>query len=118
MCIRDSYAVSEQFGIEDTLTRVARLPRMSRWDALARGAMRDDLYSAVESLARSVLSATDPEASVHERLTAWREANAPALHRANVALEGVREMETPGPVSYTHLDVYKRQSLPLSGSAT
>ncbi|MCA0437029.1 MAG: NAD-glutamate dehydrogenase [Actinobacteria bacterium] len=90
------YAVSEQFGIEDTLTRVARLPRMSRWDALARGAMRDDLYSAVESLARSVLSATDPEASVHERLTAWREANAPALHRANVALEGVREMETPG----------------------
>ena len=90
------YAISEQFGIEDTLVRVSRLPRATRWDALARGAMRDDLYSAIESLARSVLTSTDPDQSVHERLSAWRSANAAALHRANVALAGVREMDSPG----------------------
>ena len=90
------YAISEQFSIEDTLVRVSRLPRASRWDALARGAMRDDLYSAIESLARSVLTSTDADQSVHERLTAWREANSAALIRANAALAGVREMDSPG----------------------
>ena len=90
------YAISEHFGIEDTLARVAQLPRMSRWDALARGAMRDDLYSAIESLARSVLTSTDAEAPAEDRLTAWQETNAVALHRASVALAGVQEMETPG----------------------
>ena len=54
--------------------------RDSRWDALARGAMRDDLYSAIESLARSVLTSTDAEAPAEDRLTAWQETNAVALH--------------------------------------
>ncbi len=49
------FATSEQFGIDGMLTRVTRLPRDDRWDALARGALRDDLYAVLESLTTSVL---------------------------------------------------------------
>ena len=49
------YYASEKFTIDEMLTRVSKLPRDDRWDALARGAMRDDLYAVLESLTRSVL---------------------------------------------------------------
>ena len=54
------FATSEQFGIDGMLSRVTRLPRDDRWDALARGALRDDLYAVLESLTTSVLEASDP----------------------------------------------------------
>ena len=50
------YLVSERFGIDTMLGKVTRLPRDDRWDALARGALRDDLYSVLESLTRAVIA--------------------------------------------------------------
>ena len=47
---RSTSRLSEQFGIDGMLTRVTRLPRDDRWDALARGALRDDLYAVLEAL--------------------------------------------------------------------
>ena len=41
------FATSEQFRIDTMLSRVTRLPRDDRWDALARGALRDDLYAVL-----------------------------------------------------------------------
>ena len=43
------FVVSERFGIDLMLGRVTSLPRDDRWDALARGALRDDLYAVLES---------------------------------------------------------------------
>ena len=56
---RSTTCVSERFGIDAMLTQVTRLPRDDRWDALARGALRDDLYAVLESLTRSVIDASD-----------------------------------------------------------
>ena len=53
------YLVSERFGIDAMLSKVTGLPRDDRWDALARGALRDDLYSVLESLTRSVIEVGD-----------------------------------------------------------
>ena len=65
------------------LSKVSRLPRDDRWDALARGALRDDLYSVLESLTRSVIevggdAGTDPA----PQWEAWEKANKESIQRA------------------------------------
>ena len=53
------FRMSERFGIDGMLTRVARLPRDDRWDALARGALRDDLYAVLEAFTRNAFEFED-----------------------------------------------------------
>ena len=63
------------------LSRISRLARSDRWQALARAALRYDLYAALESLTVAVLSAT-PEGEPDERIQAWERTNAAAVARA------------------------------------
>ncbi len=97
------YLVSEQFGIDAMLVKVTGLPREDRWDALARGAMRDDLYAVLESLTRSVLThasqqgvlAGAPEGTPEAMLTAWLAANADPVRRAEGSMSGIVRLERP-----------------------
>jgi len=90
------YATSEQFGIDSMLSRVTRLPRDDRWDALARGALRDDLYAVLESLTKAVLDGSKDGLAPNDRIAAWSEANAESLARSKVALSGLERLEKPG----------------------
>jgi len=90
------YHSSERFSIDAMLTRVSQLPRDDRWDALARGAMRDDLYAVLDSLTRSVLATSDPGGTPAERFEAWAAANNDALVRARIALGGIERLEHAG----------------------
>ncbi|MHB8187030.1 MAG: NAD-glutamate dehydrogenase [Dermatophilaceae bacterium] len=90
------YATSEQFGIDVMLTRVTRLPRDDRWDALARGALRDDLYAVLESLTKSVLDGSSTGSNPKDRIAAWSEANAASLIRTQAALAGIERLDNPG----------------------
>ena len=90
------FATSDHFGLDDMLAKVADLPRDNRWDALARGAMRDDLYGVLESMTRSIASVTDAEEPAEERLASWRASNAAALERTQNALAGMTDLERPG----------------------
>ncbi len=92
------YLVSERFGIDTMLAKVSRLPREDTWDALARAALRDDLYAVLESLTRSVLETggaagvgTDPEA----QWQAWESVNEEAVARTRAALSGVIRLDAP-----------------------
>ncbi len=69
---------------------ITALPREDRWNTMARGAIRDDLYAAHASLARDVLTVTDP-GSPEQRLAAWVARNAPAVRRANQTLTEIWE---------------------------
>ncbi len=89
------FTVSERFGIDLMLGRVTNLPRDDRWDALARGALRDDLYAVLESLVRSVIEASDAEKEPAERYEQWAKANAESLTRARTALAGIERLERP-----------------------
>jgi glutamate dehydrogenase len=89
------FVVSERFGIDLMLNRVTNLPRDDRWDALARGALRDDLYAVLESLVRSVIEASDPAADPVKRYEQWARANAESLTRARTALAGIERLEKP-----------------------
>ncbi len=91
------YAVSETFGIDAMLSRVSRLPREDQWDALARAAVRDDLYGVLETITRAVLDATRGHAAARpqDRVDLWNEANADAVGRATAALSGITALDAP-----------------------
>lgn len=89
------FAISEKFGIDALLTLVSGLPRSDRWSALARGAVRDDLYGVLRALTRAVLQGTDGGLSSAERVDAWVEAQREPLARVSQVLTTVRALEEP-----------------------
>ncbi|MDN5789934.1 MAG: NAD-glutamate dehydrogenase [Micrococcales bacterium] len=90
------FLTSETFSIDAMLGRVTQLPRVDRWDSLARGAMRDDLYAVLEVLTRSVLEVDARGAGAEDRMAQWATINADALDRAQSALRGIERIPHPG----------------------
>jgi glutamate dehydrogenase len=80
------YALSEQLSVDDILYAVTRLPRDDRWSALARAAMRHDVYAALASITTSVLKNTDTSLPATDRLAVWAAANAERVERARNTL--------------------------------
>jgi glutamate dehydrogenase len=83
------FALSEKFEVDRMLGRITALPRDDRWAALARMALRYDLYGALASLTRNVLSATAGIPDPDERIAAWQAANAEGLARARATLADI-----------------------------
>ncbi len=113
------FAMSEKFHVDSMLGKVTRLPREDRWDSLARGALRDDLYSVLESLVRSVLETT-PESdglTMAQRYRAWEEANHDALERMRRSLSGIERLENPN-IAALSVALRTLRSVVKSGSAT
>jgi glutamate dehydrogenase len=86
------FALSERYGVDAMLARISKLPRTNRWEALARGALRDDLYAALEALTRVVLSSADGK-EPNEQIAAWEEANASQLGRVTTTIDEVRRLD-------------------------
>lgn len=89
------FALYERFGVDDLLERITKLPRGDRWQALARAALRDDLYSTVADMTVAALTATAGQAgeSPLKRVELWEEQNADNLERARVMFEDVNKLE-------------------------
>jgi glutamate dehydrogenase len=69
--------------------RIVGLPRSERWAALARAALRDDLYSLHRALTQDVLGDDDAPADVEACVAEWIAAN-PAAERYIATLADVR----------------------------
>ncbi|MEP7191589.1 MAG: NAD-glutamate dehydrogenase [Actinomycetota bacterium] len=111
------FATSEQFGIDVMLTRVTKLPRDDRWDSLARGALRYDLYAVLKALTTAVLDSSTADIAPKERTLAWSETNAESLARANAALAGIQRLDNPG-ISALSVALRILRGVIRSGSAT
>jgi glutamate dehydrogenase len=72
--------------------RITALPRDDRWNTMARGALRDDLYTAHAALAKDVLTVTGA-GTPEERLAAWVARNESAVARANQTLVEIWESD-------------------------
>jgi glutamate dehydrogenase len=70
--------------------RIVELPRGNRWQALARAALRDDLYSLHRALALEVLSEGDDGAGSDAEIDAWMERNEAAIKRCVGVLADVK----------------------------
>ncbi|GAA1049780.1 NAD-glutamate dehydrogenase [Arthrobacter russicus] len=91
------YAIFAEFGVDGLLERISALPRRDRWQALARAALRDDLYSTTADMTIAVMNATSAdggrELDPHARITAWAGQNAEQLARARSMFEEVNQLE-------------------------
>jgi glutamate dehydrogenase len=88
------FAISERFEVDRMLTRITRLPRDDRWAALARMALRYDLYGAQAGLVDSVIAATPGESDPDERIAAWEARNIEGLTRAKSTLREIAESDS------------------------
>jgi len=69
--------------------RITELPRDDRWRALARAALRDELFALHRVLTAEVLSAGPPDAPADERVEEWVRAN-PSAERHRQTLDDIR----------------------------
>ncbi|MBM6621010.1 NAD-glutamate dehydrogenase [Micrococcaceae bacterium RIT802] len=87
------YVVFDRFGVDALLERITKLPRGDRWEALARAALRDDLYSTVVDITEAALDAAPQASDPVECLSAWEQENAGNLDRAKKMFEEVNSLE-------------------------
>ena len=70
--------------------RIIELPRANRWQALARAALRDDLYALHRSLTREVLEVAGRESAPEAAIDAWMERNGASVERCLGMLADIR----------------------------
>ncbi|BCB87407.1 hypothetical protein Psuf_047200 [Phytohabitans suffuscus] len=80
------FVLSEQFRVDDLLSKISLLPREDRWQTLARMALRYDLYAALAALTAEVLNSTSSDLPAQRRVRAWEEANASSITRTRNAI--------------------------------
>ncbi|WP_284763050.1 NAD-glutamate dehydrogenase [Arthrobacter sp. efr-133-R2A-63] len=105
--IADMYhTVIHWIGVGTLLLRITDLPRQSRWEALARAALRDDAYSAVVDITVSVMRATrasgDSGASAVDRIVEWESGRQEQLGRIK---DTFVEVTKPGQVDLASISV-------------
>ncbi|WP_216892479.1 NAD-glutamate dehydrogenase [Nocardia alni] len=106
------YALNEHLKIDWLLQAVSHLERGDRWHALARLALRDDMYSSLRSLTLDVLSGGDPEETAEEKIAYWESTNQARLGRARAALS---ELFVSGTHDLATLSVAARQVRSMVG---
>ncbi len=89
------FAVSERYDIDSTLVDITALPRGDRWTALARQALRGDVYTVVAELTTRVLESTPSSAPAADRLMQWEVEHREGLARARATLDDIASVENP-----------------------
>ncbi|MGO4584453.1 NAD-glutamate dehydrogenase [Arthrobacter sp. 2RAF6] len=105
--IADTYhTVIHWIGVGTLLLRITDLPRQSRWEALARAALRDDAYSAVVDITISIMRTTQASgisgASAVERIVEWESGRQEQLGRIK---DTFVEVTKPGQVDLASISV-------------
>jgi glutamate dehydrogenase len=89
------FTISERYDIDRTLVHITDLPRGDRWSALARQALRSDLYAVVAGLTSRVLRSTPHDLAPLDRLTGWEQAHVEGVARARTTLDDIASVEDP-----------------------
>jgi glutamate dehydrogenase len=82
-------ALGPQLRLNWLSERILRLPRDDRWQALARAALRDDLYAVRASLTAEVLQVGGTGQDSAELIRRWVDRNRPAVDRCLAVLRDV-----------------------------
>ncbi|KQX65644.1 NAD-glutamate dehydrogenase [Angustibacter sp. Root456] len=90
------FMLSERFQVDTMLGLITRLPRDDRWDALARAALRYDLYAALEQLTVSVLTTSDDGLDTEKRIAEWERSNRATLDRVRDMVGEVSHLDRTG----------------------
>jgi glutamate dehydrogenase len=83
------FGVGSRLGLDWLRDRILELPRNDRWQALARAALRDELYRLHRSLTREILLAA-AEFGSDTPLESWVELNQAGIQRTESVLADVK----------------------------
>ncbi|MGO8875085.1 MAG: NAD-glutamate dehydrogenase [Acidimicrobiales bacterium] len=83
------FALGEPLSLDVLLARILALPRDDRWQALAREAVREDLYTARAWITADVLRLGTPGTSGGEQVARWLANMGDVADRCLVALDGI-----------------------------
>jgi glutamate dehydrogenase len=86
------FGLGSRTGLDWLRDRILELPRTDRWQALARTALRDDLYRLHRTMTREALA--DDPGSGERAIEEWLERNERAVTRSQRILEEVRASRT------------------------
>ncbi|MBA0126420.1 NAD-glutamate dehydrogenase [Haloechinothrix sp. YIM 98757] len=106
------YALSHHLNVDSLLTSVSQLERGNRWHALARLALRDDIYFSLRAITLDALRSSNPGDPVDDKIEQWETVNASRLSRARVALD---EINRSGRLDLATLSVAARQMRSMAG---
>ncbi|WP_158167463.1 NAD-glutamate dehydrogenase domain-containing protein [Mycolicibacterium smegmatis] len=89
------FELSAHLGVDGLLYAVSSLPRNGRWNALARLALREDLYRSLRDLARDVYRMVGPHTDNVDVIAEFEAYNRPRIERARRTLREVLATENP-----------------------
>jgi len=89
------YTLCDRYDIDAILLKISDLPRGDRWSALARFALRSDIYTVVAGLTTRVLGSTSNDASALERLSQWEWDHSEGVSRARTTLDDIEAVDEP-----------------------
>ncbi|TDQ51980.1 NAD-glutamate dehydrogenase [Actinorugispora endophytica] len=87
------FDLADQLQLSRLRERVIALPRDDRWNTMARGAVRDDLYAAQADMSSIILRSGHSGESPDELRAHWTEQNRGAVGRAAEILSEIWEAE-------------------------
>jgi glutamate dehydrogenase len=87
------FGIGSRLAMDWLRDRILELPRNDRWQALARAALRDDLYEMHRALTRDVL-ARGTSLGAPAAIDAWLAANHAAVERSQNVVADVRAART------------------------
>ena len=90
------HQVSERYEIDSFLTRISALDREGTWQALARQAMRSDLYQVLASLTAQVVRASRSGEDAASRLDEWEVENVREIDRVRRTIGAISQLESQG----------------------
>jgi glutamate dehydrogenase len=88
------FRLGSRFALHWLRDRMIELPRSSRWEVLARAALREDLSGLQRALTAEVLRASPDTQDVDRAIEAWAAANAPTVERCARMLADIRTSRT------------------------
>jgi glutamate dehydrogenase len=100
------FALSAHLDVDRMLRSVSELERGDRWHALARLALRDDLFASLREITLDVLRGSDPGMNIDEAIDRWERENASRLERARATLA---EIADTAPLDLPTLSVATRR---------
>jgi glutamate dehydrogenase len=89
------FALGARLELHWLRDQVVALERETRWDAMARAALRDDVYAEQAALTAKVLRAGADAGSPRERLDAWLAENRGPVERCVQVLADIRTAGSP-----------------------
>jgi glutamate dehydrogenase len=113
------FRLGAQLDLNWLRDRIIELPRANRWQALARAALRDDLYSLHRALTQEVLETAGTDGDSEAAIVAWRERNDANVKRSLGMVADIKASRiydtTTLPVALREVRNLIRGSAPVEG---